>query len=151
MLMTRALTADRGSTPVVRATTPWPPGITFAAAAVACAPTALVAWLAGAGAHPLAGLMLFGAVAAGFAAVSCPLGATGATLLLWATDDGFVIDRFGVLTLDPRSVSALAAMALAVLGAYAGGAIVRRLRSSAGHGRVEPSLRVRSGIPCRPR
>lgn len=144
MLMTRIPAADQGSTPLVRATAPWPPGITFAAAVLACAPTALVAWLAGADAHPLTGLLVFALAAAGFAAVSCPLGVAGAALLMWATDDGFVIHRFGVLALDSSSASALAAIALAALSAYAGGAVLRWSRSSGGgHHRPLVSARVR--------
>jgi hypothetical protein len=128
MLMTRLPAAEkvdrRRRSP---APTRWPSGISFAVAVGCCGPAGLLAWLAGAGVHPVAGLVLFAAVGAALAAVSSGLGAVAAALLMWAGDDGFVIHRFGVLYLDAPSVQALAVIGCITLGAYAAAGLVRRV------------------------
>jgi hypothetical protein len=134
MLMTQLQTADPVGRTFDKPPMPWDSEVSIAVAAVGCAPTALVAWIAGAGAHPLVGLVLFAGVAAGMAAVSGCLGAMAAALLMWATDDGFVIHRFGVLGSDPRSASALGVVMGAAVIAYGVAALVRRVRRAGSQG-----------------
>jgi hypothetical protein len=135
MLMTRVSVVDRSEgrdePPTPRR---WPSGVSFAVAVGCCAPVALLAWLAGAAVHPLAGLVLFAGAAAGLAAVSSGLGAVGAALLMWAGDDGFVIHRFGVLSLDDPSVRALAVIGSAAVAAYGAAGLARRLRRPGSRG-----------------
>ena len=129
MLMTRVPavdTADRSGVPSAPAR--WTAAVAFAVAVACCGPVGLLAWLLGAGAHPGAGLALFALVAAGLAALSGALGAAGAAMLMWAGDDGFVIHRFGVLSLDAPSVSALVVIAAVAVIGCAGGGLVRSVR-----------------------
>lgn len=125
MLMTRVPVAAQAGGQDAR--TPWWPSVSFAVAVGCCAPVAVLAWLVGAGVHPLVGLVLFAGAAAALAAVSSGLAAAGAALLMWAGDDGFVIHRFGVLTLDAASVRALGVIGAAAVGTYAVAALAHRL------------------------
>jgi len=138
MLMTQVPTGDRhsrsaGAAPALTGLPPrWPSEVSVAVAVGCCAPTAVVAWLAGAGAYPVAGLALFTVVAAFLAAMSGGWGAGAAALLMWATDDGFVIHRFGVLSLDGRSVRALVVIACVAAGVYGAALMVRATASGDG-------------------
>jgi hypothetical protein len=114
---------------------PWPleVSVAVAVAVAGCAPIAVIAWLLGAGARPLTGVVLFTLAAAGMATVSSWRAVLPAALLMWATDDGFVIHRFGVLSLDPRSVSALVVITGAALTAYGLAGLRRRLQPRLPH------------------
>lgn len=111
MLMTRPRSAEELGRHDGESRTPWTTEVSIAVAVAACAPVAVLAWLLGAGVYPETGLALFSLAAAGVAGVSSPGAVVPCTLLMWATDDGFVIHRFGILSLDPASVSALGVIA----------------------------------------
>jgi hypothetical protein len=76
----------------------------------------------------VAGLVIFAGVAAALAVVSGGLGAVGAAVLMWATDDGFVVHRFGVLGADSGSVGAFAVIGCAAAGGYGVGCLLRWVR-----------------------
>lgn len=65
-----------------------------------------LAWLGGAGHEPRVGLVLLGLAGAAVGLMSSPAGALAAAAPLWAIDTGFVLNRFGQLSVDPRSVAA---------------------------------------------
>jgi hypothetical protein len=73
----------------------------------------LLAWVLGAGHDPRVGLVLLVLTAGAVGAASTPWGALVGALPVWALDTGFVLNRFGVLTLDHRSIPALAMITLA--------------------------------------
>jgi hypothetical protein len=130
MLMTRPQPAGETSRRVDEPRKPWPPEVSVAVAVAGCAPIAVIAWLLGAGTRPLTGVVAFTLAAAGMATVSSWRAVLPAALLMWATDDGFVIHRFGVLSLDSRSVSALVVITCAALTAYGLAGLQRRLGHS---------------------
>ena len=77
----------------------------------------LLAWLVGAGHAPLIGLVLLALTAAAVGSVSTSLGAFAAAIPVWALDTGFIVNRFGELSLDHRSIATFAAIALAAITA----------------------------------
>jgi hypothetical protein len=122
---------------------PWMSDVSLAVAVAGCAPIAALAWLLGAGVHPFTGVVLFALAAGGMATVSSWQATLPAALLMWATDDGFVIHRFGVLSLDPPSVSALGAIACAAATAYGLAVLLR------GAGRSRVRARIGNPFPAR--
>ena len=75
----------------------------------------VIGWLLGAGRHPMVGLGVLALSVAGVGAVCTPLGALAAAVATWALDTGFILNRFGVLTLDRRTVLALVVLTVAAL------------------------------------
>lgn len=143
MLMTRPRTAGEISGHDGRPRTPWTIEVSIAVAVAGCAPLAVLAWLLGAGAYPETGLALFSVAAAGVAGVSSPRALVPVALLMWATDDGFVIHRFGTLSLDPASGSALRVISGVSVVALGSAVLLRRARAY--------PVRARTGSPYPPR
>ena len=82
--------------------------------------TTVVAWLAGAGHAALVGLVMSALTAAVVGMVSTPLGVTAAAMVIWAFDDGFVVNRFGVLSLDRHGWAALVVIVFSGVAASMG-------------------------------
>jgi len=73
----------------------------------------LLAWVLGAGHDPRVGLVLLALTVGAVGAMSTPWGALAAVLPVWALDTGFVLNRFGQLTLDHRGIPTLVVLTLA--------------------------------------
>ncbi len=94
-----------------------PASLGFALGFVAGVVVTILACLLGAGREPAVGFVLLAATAAAVGALTTPIGALSSATQCWALYTGFVLNRFGVLTFDHRSLIALAVMALAgILG-----------------------------------
>jgi hypothetical protein len=89
-------------------------------------PGTLLAWWCGAGRDPVVGLIVLTVVAAAVGAVCTPLGALVAAVPLWALDTGFVLNRFGTLTVDHRSLPALGIIQAAAILSSVASAWTRR-------------------------
>jgi hypothetical protein len=100
--------------------------LSFAVGFASGIPATLLAWWCGAGRDPVVGLVVLTVVAAAVGAVCTPLGALVAAVPLWALDTGFVLNRFGVLTVDHRSLPALATIQLAAILSSLAAAWTRR-------------------------
>jgi hypothetical protein len=87
--------------------------VSFAIGFAAGVPATVLGWLCGAGQDPRIGLIVVALTAAAVGAASTPPGALAAALPLWALDTGFVINRLGTLSLDHRTIPALATTILA--------------------------------------
>jgi hypothetical protein len=73
----------------------------------------ILAWLLGAGREPAMGFVLLAVTAGTVGALTTPIGALSSATQCWAFYTGFILNRFGVLTFDHRSLVTLAVMALA--------------------------------------
>jgi hypothetical protein len=111
-----------------------PVGLAFALGFGASIVMTLLAWFLGAGDAPGVGLFLLTVTAAAVGATTTPLGAVAAASTSWMLDDGFILNRFGVLTLDHRAVTALAVIVLAAVVPSLLVMPTRRLRGEAVRG-----------------
>lgn len=100
----------------------------------------------GAGTDPRIGLVLLTLTAVGVAVLTTVPGAIGAGMLCWAFYSGFVLDRFGDLTLRQGAVPALLLMLLLPTAASAVAGLLRWARAVAADRamapRSDPSSRV---------
>lgn len=113
MLVPRPTGSSAFRPPEASRWTPPRADLSFAVGFVAGVPATVLAWLCGAGQDTRIGLIVVALTAAAVGAASAALGALAAALPLWALDTGFVINRLGTLSLDHRTIPALATMILA--------------------------------------
>lgn len=105
---------------------------------------AVLTWLLGG--SPTLGLVLTAAAAAWLGSRTTPLAALVAAALSWASYDGFVLHRFGVLEAGSPDLVALVIVAAAALGACTIGAVAARDRVPVPRGGY-PALRMSGAAP----
>jgi hypothetical protein len=133
-----------------------PGGVGSALGLVAGTAAALLGAAVDARDHPVLGLVLLGGTAVGVAGLTTAAGAFAGAVQCWALWDGFLVNRFGELTLTRTSALVLLALAAAALAVAGTG---RRLRTRRRHtpsdlrgpfGRGWPPIRPTAPLLPRP-
>jgi hypothetical protein len=96
-----------------RRTPPVPGGIGSVLGLLVGTVATLLGAAVGARGHPVLGLVLLGGAALTVAALTSPAGALAGGAQCWALWDGFLVNRFGELTLTHSTALALLVLALA--------------------------------------